>query len=268
MIKCAAVRRKGCEDQCCFNAIKGHSLCGRHARAKNVQLWRQRDQPGVIKIQACVRGWLLRLRLKQAGPGVLCRKNLANDEDLVTYEERIDPLEYFSFEENGKVWWFRFDTLWLWAARALEPVNPYTKVPLSLETRKRLRANWGYRKRHRIVTQFPKEDRLRANWNIVCQAFHDNGFVDVRPDSFMNLTKNELLVALRMMYDDLKVSLPRNDRTVCMILWLLLRGIQNAYNMKSQQYSVHISYIFMLAVCVPKDTYIYAFTLLSALYRC
>jgi hypothetical protein len=158
--------------------------------------------------------------------------------------------------------------LWLWATRALEPANPYTKVPLSQETRKRLRAAWGYRRRNKISTEFPKEDRLRANWNIICQTLHDNGFVDVRPESFMNLTKNDLIVALRMMYDDLKVSLPKTDRTLCMVLYLLLRGVQAAYTMKSQQFSLHISYIFMLAMCVPKDPYIYAFTLLSALYRC
>jgi hypothetical protein len=268
MIKCAAVRRKGCDDPCTLNAIKGHSLCGRHARAKNVRIWKHPDQPGIVKIQAHIRGWLVRLRLKRAGPGVLCRKNLANDEDLVTYEERVHPFEYFSFEENGKVWWFRFETLWLWAARTLDPVNPYTKVPLSQETRKRLRATWGHRKWQKIPVGFPKEDRLRANWNIVCQALHDNGFAELRPESFMNLSKNQLVVAVRMMYDDLQVSLPRTDRSMCMISCLLLRGIQSAYHMKSQQYAVHISYIFMLAMCLPKDPYIYAFTLLSALYRC
>jgi hypothetical protein len=268
MIRCAAVRRKGCDDQCGIRAIKGHPFCGRHARAKNVQIWKHPDEPGIVKLQARIRGWLVRLRLKQGGPGVLCRKNLANDEDLVTCEERIHPFEYFAFEENGKVWWFRFDTLWLWAARTLEPANPYTKVPLSQETRKRLRAAWGYRRRNKISTEFPKEDRLRSNWNIICQTFHDNGFSDLRPELFMNLSKNQLIVALRMMYDDLTVSLPKTDRTLCMVLYLLLRGVQSGYNMKSQQYSVHISYIFMLAMCVPKDPYIYAFTLLSALYRC
>jgi hypothetical protein len=97
--------------------LKGHTLCGTHARAKNVTLWAEAHKgntSGLRKAQGLIRGWLVRRRLRYAGPGVLCRKNLANDEDLETCEEssKEHPFDYFAFEENGKVWWFHFPTLW------------------------------------------------------------------------------------------------------------------------------------------------------------
>ena len=94
----------------------------------------------MVRAQALVRGWLLRKRLALGGPGVLRRSLVTNDEDLVTCEskETIRPFEYFGFEENGKVWCFSFPSLWKWAVRSHQPVNPYTKVPLDIETRKRM----------------------------------------------------------------------------------------------------------------------------------
>lgn len=198
----------------------------------------------------------------------MSRKDLQNDEDFATYEERVHPLEYFSFEEGGKVWWFRFDSLWKWMVRNIDPTNPYTKTPLSPEVRRRLRDEWGFRKRFMLPTPEPGTDRLKENWNVVCQAFQDNGFVDVHPGTFMRLTKNELVAALRMMHDDLLVTLPKPNRDVSTAIYLIGRSIGLASHLNSARFAVSTSYIFALVMCLPKDPYIFAFTLLSALYRC
>ena len=268
MIQCAAVRRRGCNDQCTSRALKGHRMCGRHARAKNAVVWSHPREDKVIRIQAVLRGWIVRTRLKRAGPGVLSRKNLQNDEDFATYEDRVHPLEYFSFEEAGKVWWFRFDSLWSWVIRNEVPTNPYTKTPLSADARKRLRDEWGFRKRFMLPTPAGGDDRLRDNWNIICQALQDNGFTDVRPNMFTHLTKNELVVALRMMHDDLVVSIAASNRDVRTMMYLIGRNIQLASHLSSTKFAISTSYIFVLLLCLPKQPYIYAFTLLSALYRC
>ena len=144
MPSCASVRKRGSLDQCPLKALTGHTLCGVHARSKAVMLWAVVNQDKVgaaTRVQAWIRGILLRRRLRLGGPGVLRRTGLSNDDDLVTCEssDRQYPLDYFAFEENGKVWWFDFGTLWKWAQRSTEPANPYTKVPLSVETRTRLR---------------------------------------------------------------------------------------------------------------------------------
>lgn len=243
-------------------------MCGRHARAKSAQVWSHPREDKAIRIQAVVRGWLVRSRLKRAGPGVLSRKNVQNEEDFATYEERVHPLEYFALEEGGKVWWFRFDSLWKWMARNEEPTNPYTKTPLSTEVRKRLRNEWGFRKRFMLPTPESGEDRLKENWTIICQAFHDNGFIDVHPGMFTRLTKNELVAALRMMHDDLLVTLPKTNRNMRTMLYLIGRSIGLASHLSSARFAISTSYIFVLLMCLPKDPYVYAFTLLSALYRC
>jgi hypothetical protein len=109
---------------------------------------------------------------------------VTNDEDLVTCEskETIRPFDYFGFEENGKVWCFSFPSLWKWAVRSHQPVNPYTKVPLDIETRKRMHEYWAYRHRHRLdVPEEPTvlQERIRARWNVLCQMFDNYHFGDI-----------------------------------------------------------------------------------------
>jgi hypothetical protein len=212
-----------------------------------------------------VRGWLLRKRLALAGPGVLCRKNLANDEDLETCEEstREHPLRYFAFEESGKVWWFSFPTLWKWCIRS--PTNPYTKVPLSTETRKRLREVWYYHRRHKLPLPTPPpqfDERMRAYWNVILQTLEDYGFGEVFIS--MNISKTEYLAILRMIYDDIPVTM-RNafDRE------RVRRHIRNVFasNAGVSLYRLQCAYTLMLILMVPKDPYELAFTILSSLYR-
>jgi len=217
------------------------------------------------------RGWMLRKRLWLAGPGVLCRKNLANTEDVVTCEENVHPMEYFAFVENDKTWWFEFSTIWAWCQRSHQPVNPYTKVPLTAETRRRLREMWAYRRRHNEPIP-PEantfEERLRGRWNIMCQAFEDNGFVDVHPNQFMRLNKSNLAVAFRFLRADLQVSMRKTDAMFDKFMSWTHRGIQNAYQLSTVQYLLQSSYVLMLMTCMPVDPYITIFTILSALHRC
>jgi hypothetical protein len=272
MIQCAAVRRKGSAEQCSAKAVTGHTLCGRHVRCRDVQLWKDtRDSSNVTRFQSLFRGWMVRRRLELAGPGVLCRKNLANTEDVVTCEENVSPMDYFAFVENDKTWWFDFSTIWTWCQKSRHPVNPYTKVPLSPETRKRLRSLWAYRRRHREKVPSEAntfEDRLRGRWNILCQAFEDNGFVDVHPNQFMRLNKSQLCVAFRFLRADLQVSMRKTDPMFDKFMsWTLIR-IQRASHLSTVQYLLQSSYVLMMMVCAPADPYITIFTILSALHRC
>ncbi len=273
---CASVRRKGSTDQCQAKALKGHTLCGRHARCIRPQLWaaaRQPDGSRLIKAQALVRGWLVRSRLSMAGPGVLRRADLVNDEDLLTCEpkETQHPFDYFAFEENGKVWWFAFDTLWQWCRRSHAPVNPYTKVPLSSDTRKRLLSSWGYRRRHQLPLspEAPTyEDRLRSRWNILIQTFADHGFVDIHPETFLSLNRSELVSMFALLKPDIEVifpiATPIRDRAVR----YCERAIRVASTLTPSQYILQSSYILLLLVTLHKEPYTMIFAVLSALYRC
>lgn len=268
---CTAVRKIGSLDRCPAKSMKGHELCGRHARSKHVVLWsdanKTRSQK-ICRVQGLIRGWLLRKRLALAGPGVLSRKNLANDEDLETCEEstREHPLTYFAFEESGKIWWFSFPTIWKWCLR--NPTNPYTKVPLKPEARKRLRELWYYHRRHKLPlpTNAPIfHDRLHGYWNIIRQTFDDYGFGDIHPNIINHLHRQQYVLIFRMIRDDIPVTMPNKaDREkVDRYLRIALQSTAPLNN-----YILFSAYTLMLILMIPKEPYELAFTILSALYRC
>jgi len=272
-MRCASVRKKGSTEQCSAKPVLGHTLCGRHAKSKCPTLWadvhsnRIRNIP---KVQALVRGWLVRIRLKAAGPGVLSRKKCSNDEDLNTYteKEKVHPFEYFGLEENGKTWWFEFNTIWKWSIRSVNPTNPYTKVPLSVETRKRLRDMWNYGQR----TKFPSyeessnyNERTLQRWMVLCQAFQDNGFGEFNPHMFMRLTKPELYVMFSMIHDDVRTILNDKDLNKQQLLQFCARCKIGGPN--TNLYLLQAPYYLLLMMSFLKNPYPLVFTILSALYR-
>lgn len=271
MPRCASVRTRGSTLQCDENALWGHTLCSRHARNRVHTMWASvHTVPNIHRVQALVRGWLLRKRLFLAGPGVLRRCGLANEEDVFTYEtkDRQSPLEYFSFEENGKTWWFDFGGLWKWCGRATNPINPYTKVPLTLETRNRLRAGWAIRLH--LGLPLPSEaptfsDRLLQRCTILSQIFADFGFVDVRPQEFAGLDKEDYASLFVLLKPDIEMILPSSDPFREHALRLCDRSTRA---MQTNQYILHCVYTLMALLALHKNAYVLAFTILSARIRC
>lgn len=274
MERCASVRKKGSLDQCPTRPVYGHTLCGRHARCKHPLLWadvHRTRHAGLIRAQALLRGHLLRRQLALGGPGVLKRGALANEEDLYTMTEtsRIPPSDYFGFTENGKTWAFEFSTLFAWVLRSAEPVNPYTKVPLTTETRKRLFRMWCYRIRHRraptLATNGP--DHLHHTANYLAQIFRDNGFADIGPQSFLELPKSTwtqffwtLQRELIAMYAETH-SLRRRGLTVCRRMNFFIP------NTTPSQYALIAQENLLRLLTYPHDPYLLCFTILSCFYR-
>lgn len=271
--ECESVRKKGSSEKCKKAALDNHTLCGTHARSKKPVLWASLVPPSaVIKFQALFRSWLVRRYLKLCGPGILKRSILANDEDLVSCEskEELYPFEFFSFDEDGKIWWFDFATIWEWCTRNEKPTNPYTKVPLTRDTRVRLRKLWTYRKLRKMY--IPPEsnifqERIRNRWNIICQVFEDNGFGEIPPSQFQNMRDIDYQVVCQFVESDLKVSLKKTSPYYTTFQRLLESVIRNRRFMTPIQHILQASHVFVLMMCLPHDPYIHAFTLLSALYR-
>lgn len=269
MTRCAAVKKRGSHNQCTATALKGHSLCGTHMRAKTVKIWKDvlENDVRVVKCQSIVRRWHVLHRCKLAGPGVLNRKGLANDDDLVTCEEsnRQHPFEYFAFTENGKTWWFDFKTIWVWSMKSPEPSNPYTKVPLTTDTRKRLREMWSYRNRHLIDLPLDPEnaeERIRFRWTFLCQAFVDNGFIDVTPPQLIRLSKPSHVAMWRFIQEDIGKSYgPPKAWCDYMLSPTLLR-------VNSLSYVVNSLRVLMRLITYQKEPYITIFSVMSAIYRC
>lgn len=237
-----------------------------------VTLWTEANKEKIVaaqKLQAVIRGWLVRHRIALAGPGVLRRTGLANDEDLETCEEssRQDPMNYVAFTENGKTWWFDFATLWKWMRLSVEPTNPYTKVPLSVETRTRLRKLWAYRRRHHeTVPGDPGgyEDRVRVRWTLICQVFADNGLGQMNPEQFLRLSKSDYIFIFRILRDDLQASLPTQSRHA---LSMIHRCLITSWTLPYAQFTLQCSYALMSMLLHTRREYDHAFYVLSALYR-
>jgi hypothetical protein len=269
MARCAAVKKRGSHTQCTAAALRGHSLCGTHMRAKTVKIWKDvlETDSRVVKCQALARRWLVTYRFRLAGPGVLNRKDLANDEDLVTCEEssRQHPFEYFAFTENGKIWWFDFSTIWVWSLKSLEPSNPYTKVPLTADTRKRLKELWSYRNRSFIgVPPDPADvdERIRIRLNFLCQTFVDHGFIDVTPRQLTRLSKPSHVAMWRFIQEDLGKSRGA--------LWTWCNYMLSPPLLRSNSisYVVNSLRILMRFVTYQREPYITIFSVMSAIYRC
>lgn len=277
MQRCGAVRRQGSTDPCPSNALRGHTLCGRHARMRAPTLWatvNQAHQSPLAKLQGWVRGHLLRRRLSLAGPGVLRRTNLANEEDFATCHElsRIHPLEYFEFEENGKTWGFVFESLWRWIIRSPTPVNPYTKVPLSIETRRRLREVWMSRFRKGVVRQ-PESDnpaeRTRYRWTVLCHHFADYGFAGTHPETFQEFTRLDLLSMFTLLERDIQVVIPATHPFRERILSVCRRRALSADSpLPGENFSLRCANSLLYILSLPSDPYVLTFSILSAFYRC
>lgn len=277
-MRCAAVRKRGSTEQCTAPRLNGCSFCGRHARCKpdTVVIWASlyKDRNSVItRFQALVRGWFVRRRLKLAGPGVLSRKTLMNDEDLETLEpkDREHPFTYFGFEEAGKIWWFHFPTLWKWALRSAEPTNPYTKVVLSRETRIRLRAMWAYNRRHKLPLPeepYPASERTNGRWNILLQMFQDYGYGTLHSEHHLRLRRLEYVNLFTILRRDLNTLYPETSRIRQICVGYCNRGIRIMTNLRYEFYVLQSVYALLLMAMTPKDPYELAFIILSAIYRC
>ena len=274
-MSCASVKRKGSLDQCTSKAMTGHSLCRRHARMRRPILWgvvNVDKSVAAIKIQRLVRGFLLRAFLRRNGPGVLSRSNLANDEELTSCEDKHkqDPFTYFAFEEGGKIWWFDFDTLWRWCSRSYMPTNPYTKVAIAPEVRKRLFRVWSWLVAHNMETpQEPAvyEERVMGRWNMLSQLFSSYGFGDINPSQFRRFGKVHYHTIFRFVDDDLSLIFREGDPNRERVHQICIRAQYAVHSSDTPMYVLQSTYALLYMCSVPKDPYPLIFTLLSALYR-
>lgn len=279
MRTCSACKNKSSNDKCSNKAVAGLMFCGVHSRTKNPRIWSKihKIDDKIITLQKKWKGYFVRKRLSLAGPGVLKRSICTNNEDPITLEPvaEIDPFDYFGFEENGKVYGVNFCSFV--DAMRRKCINPFTRQPFSMETRKRFREIYGYRLRHGYMLLYhdnqPKtvDAMSEYKWLQLCQIIEENGFFNIHPNIFMGLNKQQLLVFLTLILTDLKVLVAENKRenshSFQYIFWIrnTLKKIES--NNSYHYCAYHVTSILdnILYDCV--DPYNLCFIIMSALYR-
>jgi hypothetical protein len=253
-------------------------FCGKHAKATHKRIWTEiHNVPEkVTKIQKVWRGYMLRNWIRECGPGCLKRSLCHNDEELITLEEknRQYPLDYFSFEEDGKVLWFDVRTMIQILETNLEPQNPYTRTPLSLETRRRLREICYKRKilgfpihypNQKTISRFEYLDRI---WLLVSQVLEENGFSSIHPQLLSSMSIHQHILLLSLFLKDLKVlaceHVKTGSRRHKYVVWTR-RVLNNLYD--SDNPDIDVVKLFFTIFRDTKNPFHYCFIFASSLYK-
>lgn len=281
MITCCSCKNKTSTDRCTNKVLRGLLFCGTHARVKNPKVWIDvnRLSDKVILIQKLWRGYCVRNWLNLSGPGVLKRSICHNEEELVTFEDKasVHPLDYFAFEEAGKVYWFDIRSLVQNSMTKLQPENPYTRKQLSFDTRQRMRRLSvrriynGLRNLHTDLPPMSADDMINIVWLNVCQIIEENGFFDLTPNYFTALNRSQLYIFNQLIHRDLIAWAAEHtgnqSRRKRYIGWL--------YRLRGQYLAgtSHSLLSYMTAKCLlsilndSREQYSVCFIIMSALHR-
>ena len=210
-MKCLASQNKKSPERCTKNALTNCVYCGLHMRTKRVRSWVTAGaMRGIVMFQAIVRGRSVRAYNDLAGKGAIDRRVCNNDTDVVTCEGKneVHPSNYFSVEEDGKVWWFDQRTIFQWSQKDLSVQNPYTRTPFTPEDTCRLRRIVRYRKRFRKPLYHEGQPTLtitaevRDNrWLRVCQVLREFEY-DLHHEHFISLEYPAMVLLMNSLVED------------------------------------------------------------------
>ena len=281
MSLCTSCKNRTSLDRCTSFSLGGTNFCGKHVRVRNPRIWTEVNNvnPKVILIQKCWRGYSIRNRIKLAGDGSMTRKQCHNETELITMDSptSLSPLDYFGFIENDKLFWFDIRSIAEYSSNTLQPINPYTRTPLTIETRIRLRRVCNIRKKlrlplvHDITKQLTSEQRLDSNWMAISQIIEENGFFDMNPLFFIALNRSQLVIFLTLISVDMKAWASEHtgkySRRHKYIHWLKnsINMYQPSIDSKFYSYVVSRALLSILNDCL--EPYPICFILMSSLYR-
>jgi len=281
MTTCVSCKNKTSNDRCENKPLKGLILCGKHVRVKNLRLWKDVNNldSKVVLIQKLWRGYLVRSWLCMSGPGVLKRSVCHNEDEIVTLDEKdkVNPFDYIGFEENSKVFWFDVRSLVEICKGTLKPTNPYTREPLSVNTRQRLRKICIRRYSRKISNyhnQHPNlsfDQKLESQWMYICQILEENSFFDVSPMYFISLSRIQLFIFISFIYKDMLAwASEHKSRDSRRYMYLSrIKKVVRAYGPRvSSQilgYCIAVTLAGILNDCV--ENYPLCFMIMSSLYR-
>lgn len=246
---------------------------------KNPRLWTAINNVDekVTLISKVWKGYKIRKLLELAGPGVLDRSKCINTDEPVTFDsvKSIYPLDYFGFEEQGKVYGFDVRTLFDTLDRKCE--NPFTRQPLSIDVRKRVRYMYGYRLRNKIPMFYEnnaiqtREFVLHSRWLQICQIIEENDFYKIHPNIFLTMNKTQLYILMSLICNDM-ITLAaehKNKNSMRYKYTVWLTSLKNKFDViqTAEEYAFCISTIFLTILHYSVEPYNFCFIIMSALFR-
>lgn len=265
-MKCVSCRSLTSNEQCSNTALPSLQFCGKHVKCRYPRIWTEVNNviPKVVEIQRIWRGYFLRKRLEYAGAGVLKRSLCQNDDELISFDSKLsyDPLNYFSFEENGKIWWFSIPTIATIVFNTMNPMNPYTRQPISIETRRRLRILCRMNKISPLKNYLPT-----SIWTQVCQVLEENGFQSINPVLFQYHTRTKFNVFMNLLKNDvdaLYTEYPKNLDYVRLSSQIRLFMKKQTPFIGTTDASVKVGVLLYLMLSKMKNPYPLCFAIMSA----
>ena len=127
-----------------------------------------------------------------------------NDDEMVTGEAKTDihPFDYFSIEDDGKVWWFHQKSMIQWAQKSVVVTNPFTRNKLSRTDMNRLHELIFLRKKsnqpivHSYEVEHPNIEYLcYQRWLRIVQKMREYDFAeDIHPNHFNSLDYDQCII--------------------------------------------------------------------------
>lgn len=281
MTSCSSCKNSTSTDRCNNRPLKGLILCGKHAKVKKLRLWKDvnnLDEKAIL-IQRVWRGYSIRAWLNLAGPGVLNRMVCHNEEEFVTLDDKksVSPFDYFAFEENTKIYWFDVRSISENGMNKVDPSNPYTRAPLSIDTRQRLRKLCIKRHQkklenvHNTTIKRSVSEIIMTTWVYVCQVIEENGFFGMSPLYFTSLNRTQFFIFISILQQDLIAwaaeHKDKTSRRYRYIVWM--KRLLNEHSSGSD--AIRLSYLTgRVLVTILNDcpnNYSICFIIMSALHR-
>lgn len=268
-------------ERCKNVAAKSCIFCSKHMKKKKIHHWIDKHpeiRRNVIKFQSIWRGFYIRYILKLAGKGVLKRSICHNDEEFVTMESKtsIHPFDYFSFEQDGKVWCFDQKCMIEWSEKNVEVTNPFNRQKLSNDDVRRLRKLRLYRERkhlkvvHSEIDERTIEETRDLRWLRIVQIINECGMDDsAHPNHFIGMKLEENVGFVNNLVDQVRewVYTTDDDQTRKFRCYKVLKTLRNVVHMYSNETELNNNTAGLILWCLNelKDPTYFVFFILSAM---
>lgn len=250
--RCIACKNKTSSDRCDRRKKTGFDFCGIHTKTVNIRLWSPyflipaSEQTGIIKFQALWRGYFERKLNKLRGIGLLKRSVCMNDSELVSGEEKekFDPFYYFSFEDDGIVYWFDIRSIFNWTFGKLSPTNPYTRKEINYSDMFRMRTLLNIFKRFYGIKilwdRLAELEFAERSFNLsidLVRRFREVGFKDFGAGWFIELSPSNRKVLMKYLEDSIMSMMETDKKATSLIISEdVLSGILNKYKWYMMDY--------------------------------